>query len=301
VHGSERDPWRPGRRSWAALLVLVVLIVAGVPIVRAKQHRDELKALDAAAVRDVQLGPTADPRTEYLGPDGTVGIGLRNDSEQALILVGYQVRAPGFVAQKTKLRIKPDSIIGLDVPDTATCSPTLITKVAPLPIALTVRTSRGQLVTTTANLLEAVSPSLQQHAQQRCGFVNTVQALYVQTAVGPDLSSRTLTAALKVANLGRLPLTITAISASPGVEITTFPDLPLSLTYEPNDGQHSVTGLPLRLRLRITDCAVARSSPQGVEPRLLGEVTLKAVGATGAEELSYPLDPDGTFLRTACG
>jgi hypothetical protein len=305
VAGDDRDPWRPGKRTWILLAVLVVLAAIAVPVGLDRQHQADERALDSAAAKDVALAPTADPVVGAEPVPNVIGIGLRNDTDQNVTLVGYHVQGAGYTAQQVDLPILPYEIVHLGVPDTATCAVTVLTKEPPS-IRLRVRTSRGQVVTLTADLVDAAGSALALGAQQRCGLRKPLDAFISQIIETSTIKGRTLTVTTIVANTGRLPLRIASLESFPGVTVTTSRPLPLALPYTLLDSSHPLTGTPLTFRLTVTDCAQATSPAQlntdsGETITTAGAVQVHLDGALGPVTTSLYLEnTDRELAKTVC-
>jgi hypothetical protein len=303
--GDERDPWHPGKRTWSLLAVLVVLAAIAVPLGVDRQHRAKEQGLDAAAAKAVALGPTNDPRSDHTPVEGRVGIGLRNDADRTVTLVSYQVLAEGYTSQQLDLPITSYATAGLDVPDTATCGPSMLRQ-EPQQVRLTVRTSRGTIVQRTESLVDGAGHALAQHAQQRCGYLGTSDATVGQSNGDAHIIGRTLTASLRFANKGRLPLRISGIQTHAGTSLTVTPRLPITLPYEPHALEEGLAGRLFTFHLTVTDCALAGgpsdlTASNGELLAAPGLVAIRFTGGSGPYTSLFPLDSaDHPLLGRAC-
>lgn len=302
--GHERDPWRPGKRSWSLLAALVVLTAIVVPVGLERQHRADERALDADSVKGIALAPTGDPDAKAY-PAGVVGIGLRNDTDRAVTLVGLQVLADGYQPEVVDRPIKPNELISLQVKDTATCSPSLVRQ-TPESIRFTVRSARGRTATVTEPLIDTAGSALNQTARERCGYRGTLEAFLPSLSDPAQIVGRTLTVTAQLANTGRLRLVVTRLEAYPGVTVTTTPRLPLALPYAPLAAAHGLGGTAVTFRLTIPDCANVTGADQALSENgdpltTAGTVVVHLSGGDGEATTTLPLESvEQELVQAAC-
>jgi hypothetical protein len=260
--GHERDPWRPGTRTWSLIAVLLVLAAIAVPVGLNRQHQADERALDTASVTGLALAPTGDPEARVY-PDGVVGIGVRNDTDRAVTLVGLQVLADGYRPEVVNRPLKPNELISVQLKDTATCSPSLVRQV-PENIRFTVRSSRGRTATVIEPLVDSAGGALNQSARERCQYKGTLEAFLPSITETAQIVGRTLTVTAQLANTGRLTLAVTRLESYPGVTVTTTPRLPLVLPYAPPAANDGLTGTMVTFRLTVTDCATVTGADQAL-------------------------------------
>jgi hypothetical protein len=306
--GDERDPWRPGRTTWALVAVLVLAAAITVPIRAHQRHVDRLRALDDAAAAAVALAPTSDPRLSGVDDTrDTVGIGLRNDSDLPVTVLGYQVLGEGYRAQKVNLSLKGNELIGFDVADTATCSTKLLNSdTMAQEMRLTVRTARGQVVTKDEPLVDTAGAALSSVARTRCALYSTLEAFIPQVLDAGTVSHRRLTTTVALHNAGRLPLTLTSVQSYPGTTVTMSRHAPLAIPYDPKALESPSGGLEVEFSVTLSDCTKALgASPTFADPNLdvpgPGSVVVHLTGATGPVVTTLQLEPDpGRLLSSAC-
>ena len=298
--GSDRDPWRPTRRTWTVLGVAALVAAVVVPSVLLAQQRASDRAKDREALRQVQLATMLSQ-----APPTSVSsevVGVRNDGALAVRILAFQVVAPGYRQVSTDVSLAPYDVAPLEVPDTATCSPGLLTGL-PAQLWLTVRTTRGQVVRRTVPLTAEASMALVSASQRRCRYLPTNEAL-VFSLHETHTVGRTLVASVNLVNQGHAPLTVTFLDAGAGFTVTASRTLPFSLPPEPTDGAR---GVDVTLRLRVGDCQAARTAIDDANQGRAfggtpGGIHVLLTGATGEDSSEIAvLDVPDVFVQRACG
>ncbi|MCU1593850.1 MAG: hypothetical protein JWO12_1242 [Frankiales bacterium] len=254
--GNERDSWRPGRRTWSLVGVVVLVAAIVVPIDLVRQHDADERARDKAVLAQVRFGVTTDgiqyPPSGDM-PAGTVFEGVRNDSAVPLTVTSFHVLAPGYAAQRLNTELGPYQLVTLPIRDTATCSPAVLT--VPQTVRVTVRTARHQTVVRDLPLYLDGGAELAQAAQERCRYLKPQGAL-ITSITSTTQHGRVLDVSVNLANAGLLPLRVTAVTSSGIFQLTSTAPFPLDLPSEPRT-DHARTGVEVHLRMTLEDCGFA--------------------------------------------
>jgi hypothetical protein len=218
---------------------IVALLVTGVQRVRHVRHED---ALDAAARDGVSL--------EVRGGEERSELQLlsRSSGDVTVLSVGFV--GDGYRERRQEVRISPQSFAMVTTPDAKNCRTSLFDS-GPKQVRVTVRTSRGDVVTRTLRLGESVSTQVQAAERYKC------QYLLPEEAVGADVLSsrregRDVVVVWRVLNFGRFPVTVVGINPPAGLAATT--SLPVTLDRAAFFTGHSKP-VTVTVRLRVTDCA----------------------------------------------
>jgi hypothetical protein len=307
--GVDRDPWQPTpkqRRSISVATALTVLVAAAwVAVDHGRANRAVARA-EAQAVRLWAEG------LQPLGP-GAVRLVLRNDGETAVQVVAAELNRPGYGAAVEAATVAPEAVTTLSFADAATCGPHLL--VDPVDsLTVTVRTPRGATVRREVTLGPSAFREVNAPARYRCGYLPMEDALRFELLPVQDTEDGVVLHAF-VANTSVLPLTLRELLPAAGIELTTTPELPITLT--PRDypsAPDSPVGLAIRLRVR--DCSsLHQRTPfdRGLRPaRGLQALRAWVLRESSIREISLPLaftspgeDPmvEGLFravLRRGC-
>lgn len=252
--GNDRDPWKPGRRTWSVVGVLVLLAAVVVPVSLVRQHDADEHAKNKALLAQVTFAVTTNgiqPPADV--PEGTVFEGVRNDSAVPLTVTAFHVLAPGYEEQELHAELGPYQLLTLPIRDTATCSPAVLT--VPQTVRVTVMTSRKQAVVRDLPLYLDGGAELAQAAQHRCRYLTPGDAL-TTSVVRSQQHGLVLDLDVNLANAGLLPLRVDDLTSSGIFQLTSTGRFPLDLPSEPRT-DHERKGVELHVRMSIDQCGFA--------------------------------------------
>ncbi len=264
VQAPETKPWWPSRTQLLIAVVAVLLVAAvGTSLSRtagAEHRRMAERRLDAAAAASVALA-VVDPAGESGQDQDHVLVAVRNDSGRDLQVIRARVDDQGYAWQDVDLLLARDAQGNLLLASTPVCRPELAEH-GPTRLLLEVLTDRGTRTRTEVPLLDGEFGSpVTQVAREQCGTRPPTQSLDVQFVPQRRLSPTSVMLLASVMDNAVLPLTVTGLSAPPGLSISTRDRLPLALPRRLD--QHSFSAesaRPLHVLL-AADCVFWRVQP----------------------------------------
>ena len=293
VSGDEKEPWRPTRRHWTALAVLVLLAVAAVVPDRVVSARAADRRAELAAVDGVELTLSADGSQP--APDA-VRLLVQNTGPSDVRLLEVQV--DGYPTQRTDVLVPRAGADTVDLKDTVTCTEKVLLTGDQNRVRLRLRTPGGTVVTRRLDLTGDAWLPLAALAQKRCGYLSPGEALKI-TAAG-QVVGRALDLRVTVRNTGRVPLRLDGVNLPAGFDWRTVPAPPTSLPAS------QTTPTSLLVRLTVNSCPDAQSSLVGDPVVAFSTVQLLSGGAEYGAGDSPPVLEDALPLLTqlvsaACG
>jgi hypothetical protein len=291
--------WRPSAyQSFVALLtaLIVALVVVGVQRVRHVHHE---AALDAAARDGVELEVVPDDES-----DSDEGFKLLSTSTGTVTVLSVGFVGDGYREQRQHVTISPQSFGSVEPSSEKNCTTSLFAT-GPTEVRVTVRTSRGDVVTRTLPLTGTVTQQVQSAERWRCGYLLPTEAVYAHV-VSARRDGRDVLADFSVIGSGRFPVTILSITPPDGLAATAA-GLPVTLGRPAFWTGHSK---PVRVtvRMRVTDCEAFAAGffrydgesgmPQGLQVLVkhdYGSGVTTWPFAVGGFELDDDSGFDGTF------
>ena len=276
--GSEKEPWRPTRKHWTALGVLVLLALAAVVPDKVVAARAADRRAELAAVEGVRL--SFSPGAEG-AQDEHVQAVLSNDGPDPVTLV--QVQVDGYQPIRLDKKLKLSSGTTLDLADTAACSERLLAPGSETRAAVRVRTAGGTVVTRRVPVQSEIWLPLNLLAQRRCGFPSVSDTLRL-TAVGHP-NGGGYEVRITARNTGRLPIEFGYVDAGAGFDANVQGDQPVRIA----PGQTRRLDYVIHLN---NGCGDARGSNVSVD----GDLQLTVNANTLLSDGSYANDAKGLVL-----
>jgi hypothetical protein len=263
-----------------------VLLLGAVVV--ASTVRDD-RAADRAVTGALRLVSDEVPVTGAARP-GYVRIAVRNDGSSDVRVLSARLLAPGYAEVPVSSPLAAGSMLTLELPDTASCGPSLLDHPA-TEVSLRLRTTDGRSLTRALPLSPVAAVAVNHAARARCGYLPAEESLsFMPTSVLASKGSVVVRAS--VANTGLLAFKLFRLLPLPGLSLTSSPATPLDL---PTQAKPHVLdrAVVVTVTLRVRSCSAMRASLTGARHTLLRGWLLQE--ATVTEVPVLVVDPTSSF------
>ena len=286
--GDERPPWRASRRHVLAALAALLLAACAAGGVGWRRHQAQERRLDRAAVAALSLIVVDDP-LGFIDDGDDVAVELRNDGRQPVRIRSARVDFPGYRQIPLSAALTPYAATRLRIASTPSCGPAVVT-MGQLDLLVGVVTVRGTARQLRLPLLAgSTGLFVRSRAREVCAMMPTAQAVTVSAALARS-SSREAVLDLTLENLSVLPVTLQAIGAGPGLQVTAESRLPVALPARtaPRTRASLVSVL---VRVTPTNCPIVVGRTRLTAELPLGDLSLGLARGAQRSTSSVGLDP----------
>jgi hypothetical protein len=267
------------RLTSVAVIVVLGAGTGAIPVVQAQQrsearsHERSLDRAALAAVKVIQASTLDRLDDDFSSP--LVSLTVRNAGPAAVTITGARLDRAGVHDSPIMKAVPPGTTAELNLSIEDACPAVLPPQ--PSKVVLTVLTSRHQKKTVPVDVVGThFAKNYDGAVKEHCGRVPLAKALHFytqQTAV----SGTTITGSGTFFSSAGYPVTVTALSAGPGVAVVL--DHPLPLRFAPD------ASIDTTLRVTITSCSAllnrARAEVSGGKALVIGALRATVTGNGG--------------------